>query len=268
MKRKNKESIFVSIFKGLLIFVVILGLFGFAGYKIVETVKYSHLFEINEIVIDPSLAFIKSSKLAALEGKNIFEADLKGLQRQLQIQYPELSHLRLSKRFPDQILVSAKKRLAFAQSVIKGKDVTLDPDCVVLSVTQPITPEYPLIVGVSDLETPVPGVQMKSREAQAAVYLIRNFRTNKYLQTYKIQKVDVNNLSQIEFHLTDTLKIIVDQFDIEQKIQTLSLIISGAGLNLEEIDYIDLRFKEPLIRQKIADEPGAATPTPAPVPVD
>ena len=262
MKKRNKESdkktsfAFV-LFRNLVVAIVVIGGIFFAWQTIIAKVKNSELFRIRSIVVsDPSMQFIKTSRLINLKGHNIFAVHLDSLSRQLQMQYPEIAEIKLLKRFPDQIVVATKKRFPFAQTKIKNKDVTLDAQGIILSSA--VNPEaLPVISGIFAQKSEIiPGTQLKSDEARIALEVLRTFRMNKYLSVYKILRIDVTNLSQIEFYLTDSLKVITDQLNISERIQLLSLILSQAKLKLEDVSYIDIRFKEPIIRFKEPIKPN------------
>ena len=234
MKKKNKEpTVPMILLRNLILGILAVALLVFVYQKMISSFKHSARFKIREIVYDPSLQFLSSSRLSTLKGRNIFDVDLKNLQRQLQLQYPEIAQLKLIKRFPDQIAVSAKRRLMFAQSWIKNKEVVLDPQGVILSVKGGREEKnLPVILGINAGNTMVsPGVFFNNAQAQTALRILTAFRLNKFLSSYKISKIDVSNLSKIEFYLTDTLKIIADQTNIPGKIQLLGLDRKSTRLN-------------------------------------
>ena len=256
MGKKDKNSILRPAFFFWLIFwTVILGSFIFAGQSFWKRLEYSDLFRIKTIVVsDPSMQFIKTSRLVNLKGRNIFSVDLNRLAQKLQNQYSEIADIKLRKRFPGQIVVVTKKRIPFAQIRIRNKAVIIDGEGVVLSYSSAgaFNQELVFISGISsEKSAPLAGAQLKGADLKASLELAKIFRENKYLSVYKILRIDFNSLSQIEFYLTDTFKVIVDQNNIREKIQVLSLMLSQAKLKLEEINYIDLRFKDPLIDPKV-----------------
>ncbi len=253
-KKTNKEpKLIFYLIRNLVLVTLVFVLFAIGIVKLLQQFKGHDNFKIKGIVFAPTLQPIKSVQLNNLKGKSIFDVNLDQLQRQLQMQHPELAQLRVMKRFPDQIFVSARKRLPFAQIKIKGKDVTLDSEGVVLSMSIPPGKDLPVILTDGFENVPVfMGGQLKGTVIQTALTVIRIFRLNKYLSSYKIAQINVRHLSQIEFYLTDTLKVIIDQNSINYKLQMLSLILSKAKLNLEEVSYIDLRFKEPITGKKVS----------------
>jgi len=251
-KRRNKKSFFSFLFFRNLAFGIFVALVIFVLYqRLTLQLKNSPRFKIREIVYDPSLEFIQSGRLAALKGRSIFEVNLKALQKQLKNQHPELNDLKLSRQFPDRIRVSARKRIPFASVQIKNKDYLLDGEGVVLSNTIASVHSVPVITGIKPTASVLmPGQILNTPDLRVALKVLKAFGMNKYLAVYRILRIDVENLSQIEFYLTDRLKIMIDQTAIAQKMQVLGFLLSRAKLKLEDVNYIDLRFKEPIIGKK------------------
>ena len=252
MKRKNKEPLISFGFvRNLVVGILMIFFLCLAAQRVIVDIKTSERFKVREIVYDPDLQFMKSGKLMSLKGRNIFDVDLGALERQIQTQYPEISQLKLSKKFPDEIQVTARRRIPFAQTKLKNKDIVLDPEGIVLSLNGGAGKDLPAIVAADSDHSPINlGMPLRSQDIQAALQVIKAFRMNKSLANRRISTIDVNNLSQIEFQMADSFKIIVDQVSVQQKIQMLSFLLAQAKLNSEEVNYIDLRFKEPIIGKK------------------
>lgn len=241
--------------------------------------KRSDYFKVRQILYDQGSEFIKISRLAGLKNKNIFEVDLNAEQKYLQRQYPEISQLQIYRRFPDQLVVLARKRVAFAKANIKNRNVILDEEGVVLT---PIaeTPDLPTIYGKGLGKADVsPGTAVRGADLRCALKVIRNFKENRRLDSYQISKINVDNLSQVYFYILKTektsvgvsvlaplkvpktaalsknavneeLKIIIDRDDIPHKMKILELILSQAKPEFGDVQYVDLRFKEPILGKK------------------
>ncbi len=250
-RKKNKKPLLsFRLLRNLTLSIFVIFLILVLYQSIMRELKASRHFKIREIVCDPTLQFLKSSRLASLKGKSIFEVNLSALQKQLQNQYPEISQLKLSRRFPAQIRVSAQKRIPFATIEINHKNYTVDPEGIILSQSWR---DLPVITGLKPRrEIIFPGQILKGYDLQSALKVLKAFKTNKYLSATQILRIDVESLSQIEvyIHIPGELKILVDQNNIAQKIQMLSLLLSQAKLKLEDVHYIDLRFREPIIGRK------------------
>ncbi len=213
--------------------------------------KSSDYFQIREIWVQPSLRFLESSRILALQGKNLLDVDLKKIERQLQIQYPQVSNLRLMRRFPDQVRVVALRRFPFAQAKIGEKRIILDEEGNVLSSADSSGGELPWIVGLNGMRSrPEIGLPLRDKEVQIALEILKLFHTARDLSAYHVSKIDVSNLSQINFYISDDLRIIMSEEGIYRQLRMLSLVLPQARAELAKTKYIDLRFKEPILGKK------------------
>ena len=131
-----------------------------------------------------------------------------------------------------------------------GNDIVLDSDCMVLSFDFRSGSKLPYVSGVSMTKKPVLGKPLKIMSIKVVVDIIKEIESNKDISSRKISSVDVSNLSKIVFYFSDNLKVVVDRYKIKQKINKLGILLSQGNLNFKNVDYIDLRFKEPLLGKK------------------
>jgi len=250
MARKKKLTI-PPYAKYLFISILVIGI----GFIVVNKAQYlfSHIdyFKIRSVTIDSSLQFINKRDFRSLMGRNIFTVNLKTVQRKLNYKYPQASKLKVIKRFPNQISVLATQRVPFAQLQIQNKTVVLDREGVILSLEGEKNKKLPNIVGVK-LNNPklVLGLPLRGSDIWLTLKIIKLFKANSSLASYSIQGVNVENLSKIYFTLSNKLDIIIDRNKIAQKIRVLGVVIAQDRLDLKDVKYIDLRFKEPVIGKK------------------
>jgi len=214
---------------------------------------FSHVdyFKVRSVTIDPSLQFINKRDLRSLMGKNIFKIDLKAVQRRLSYKYPQAAKLKVVKRFPNQVSVLAKQRVPYAQLQIQDKIVVLDREAVILSLEDKKDKNLPDIVGTK-LKNPklVLGMPLKGSDIWLTLKIIKLFSANSSLDPYVIKGVNIENLSKIHFTLSNQLDVIIDRDKIAQKIRVLGIVLAQDRLDLGDVKYIDLRFKEPIIGKK------------------
>lgn len=230
----------------IMIFVVFLAFVAY--HQAIRFLKTSEFFIVKDIALGPSVKDLKSRTLENLKGKNLLAVDLKMIQRDLQYQYPEISELKVSRRFPDQIYVSAYRRVAVAQLKVKNQTVVLDKYGVILpsSVGQGL--QLPLLTGVeTERWKPALGTRMRGKDLFIALQIINSFSEEPSLSSYQISRVDVGNFSEIFFFLSNNLKIIIDRDNIIPKIRLLSVVLSQMRPDLGDIKYVDLRFKDPVL---------------------
>ncbi len=248
MAKFRKTSPAVGIVKTVIVFIVWAFLI-FVGYKAaLSFCRSCDYFTVKDIWYESTLQAIQSSELSALKGKNLFDVDLKKAQRQLQSRYPQFKELVVLKRFPNQILVVAKKRPVFAQVKAGARTVVVDEKGVVLSIHSDEGKDLPFIVGINGFKSKiVPGVMMEGESLQTALGIIRAFLSEKNLSSHRMIKIDISNLSEIFFYLEDNLKIIIDRENVAHKLKMLGLVLAQAKPDPREIRYVDLRFKEPIL---------------------
>ena len=189
--------------------------------------------------------------MSKLMGKNIFAVDVKAVQQKLAFKYPQATQLKVMKKFPNQLAIKAKQRSPFAQTRMKNRTLTLDEEGVVLSTTTQQDDRLPLITGLSPSQSRFSlGMPIKGEMMRAALDIIKAFNNSESLTKYKINKVDIENLSKINLFLSNQPTIILDGERAEHKMQILSLVLSQTELDLKGVKYLDLRFKEPIIGRK------------------
>jgi len=209
--------------------------------------RNAELFMVKEIVKDPSLAFIESRYLTQLKGQSIFDVDLKATQRRIQAAHPEIFGLRVERRFPDKIAVAAQQRLPFASTTLEGKDMILDKEGVVLGFRSLARGKLPYIRMSDAIGKPMLGKPLRSRQIQVGLEIIEAMQTDTHVKEYHMATMKADNLSKIEIYFSNNMKVIMDKDKISQKVRNLGILLSHGNIDLKGVQYIDLRFKEPIL---------------------
>jgi len=252
MARKNskKQSWKISIITYSLIGIFSAFIIFFVANQAVLFFKKNELFMIKEIVKDPNLPSLDMGFLDRLKGRSIFTVDLRSMASRLQARNPQVDHFRILRKFPDRIYIVAKTREPFAILSIRHQEAVIDEEGVVLSSNGPAPRQLPVVIGVGAIKVVKEGRPVSSDEVRTAIEVIRDFSANRQVAAYGMSVVDVSNLSKIVCTLSDGLKVIVDQDSLPQKFRTLEFLLTEGKLKLDEILYIDLRFKEPVLGKK------------------
>jgi hypothetical protein len=129
-------------------------------------------------------------------------------------------------------------------------------------------PDLPLIGG---LETKIFGPKAGKKysnikELSFAVNTLKAFRFNRVLRFYKIKKIDVANLDNasvlVQLPIKEApagakapevpawIEIKLGEAGIKDKVGVLATLLLQAKNDLPKIKYIDLRFKDPIIKLK------------------
>lgn len=219
--------------------------------KIIEILKGSGLFKVKEVFYDPSLEFIRDPLVVSLVGKNLFAIDASRVHRQLERQYPQIGNLRVVKKFPNQILIIAKQRLAFSQAKFGNMVVSIDKSGVALGVSTKADHSLPLITGMKNSKPRIiPGHVIADKNLWLALRLLKSFQKSPALSKHKVVQIDISNPAQIYIFLLENFKVIVDNENVDQKLRILDLLLSEGRLEFKKVNYIDLRFSEPILGKK------------------
>ncbi len=248
-RKKNNQTNMTGVAKGF-VTILLCGFFLYGLYRGLGTFFYSSsVFRIDEVVKIPSLQFIQSRSLDRLLGQNIFRADLKDTERRLKTEYPQLDRLRIVRMLPNRIAVIAEKREPFAVIVLKNQDILVDDTGVIITMNASGNESVPQVIGVNDVSVLRQDRPLSSQKISVGFSVIAALGANDSLRKFKLHWVDVTNLSQIRLQMNG-MEVVLDHSGIDQKIQTLALLLSDTGIALEQINYLDLRFREPIIRKK------------------
>ena len=206
------------------------------------------MFTVKEVMLEPALVFMKSDELLWAKGKNIFLVDINRIERKLRFQYPQIAHLKVCRKFPDQIFVSATKLNAFVQLRIKDNFFAVDPQGIVLSVTKRPFEMLPLVKGIRLQQSKIIlGRALKDEQLSLAVNVVNLFPKIFNRSQLRVSEIDISNSTKIEALLTNNLKIIIDENNIADKINMLRTLLVQNKIDLKTVAYIDLRFPQPIV---------------------
>lgn len=249
------------------IIIIFLGVL-WAGVGILKILGSKDYFKIKEIMtnedntIDGSTMLTinpersRGIDLSYLKGKNIFSIDLRQESQDIVQQNPVYRKIRLIRVIPNRIFVDFIRRKPIA--LIKlYRYFAVDEEGMVFEVPKELDyAQLPLILG---LETKIFGAKSgriyKLKELALALDIIREAKNNQTLRGYKIKIINVTDINNASFFLLLTggfegLEIKLDADELKEKFAILTGILSQDKENLVKIKYIDLRFKEPVIKLK------------------
>ncbi|MCM8757854.1 MAG: hypothetical protein NC903_02200, partial [Candidatus Omnitrophica bacterium] len=90
------------------------------------------------------------------------------------------------------------------------------------------------------------GQKVQLTEIRYALELIAKIKSKKFFEGYILKKIDITNLKEMKFFI-DGLKVIIGE-EIERGLRVLELLLPELKQDLPKIEYIDLRFKEPVVK--------------------
>ena len=260
-KRRYNLPLYLIIFLA----VIFLAIFLLIGY-IWKTLTTSDFFNVKQVAVRNS-----DASFDYLKGKNIFSLDLERQARSIVSLCPDCRMVRLSRILPDCIVVDFLKRQPVA--LIKFyKNFAVDEQGVLFY--PPINIDESDLPIINGLETkifaPRPGIRYKRSELDLALNIIKEIKANKAFKGFTLIKIDVVNPQSAGFFILlpkqsanytlSTLQsewvgfeVRIGEGNIKQKLMILNGLIMQARKDWGNIKYIDLRFKEPLIKLNNVD---------------
>lgn len=256
----KKQKLKIPIKLIIVVIFIFLGLF--TTSKAVRNLKNADYFIIREIIANEPKA-----DLSYLKGKNIFTVDLNQESRNLLSAYPGYKKIRLVRILPNRLFADFVKRRPLAY-VKLYRYFCVDSDSVLFNSTEEsINPDLPVIFG---LETKIFGPKLGKRyelkELLLALNIIKESNKNNIFKDYRIKKIDAINVTNTLVFLSfltlakdyrggatlgsQILEVKISEGQIIDKINLLASLLTQLKNELDKIKYIDLRFKEPVVKFK------------------
>lgn len=262
MKKRKPKAIFVPII-GLLIFAIIL----FVIFYFAESaIKKSDFFKINEIIINGNDG--ANLSFDYLKGRNIFAIDLKKEEYLAMRLYPISKAIKLIKILPNRIFVDFVIRRPIAY-VKLYRNFYVDEEGILFEAPLGVELfELPVISGLeAKIFGPKKGQKYDIKELTTALKIIKIIKNNAALKDLTIKKVDAADLVNMSVFLLlpfppvneavdkknaplGALEVKFGQEYINEKIDILGNLCVQGRKDLGNIQYIDLRFKDPVIKFK------------------
>lgn len=213
-------------------------------------------FKIKDIIINKPQGTFDFSYLS---GRNIFNIDLKKESRYISELYPVYKNIRLVRLLPDRLFIGFTDRNPIAY-VKLYRYFCVDSDGVLFDMPQAReASDLPVITG---LERKIPGSktggQYNGKELATALNIIKEIEINNLSRKYKIERIDVSNPAGISCFISQSpsglkaIEVKIGMEDIGDKIRVLAGLFAQLNEGVSNIKYIDLRFKEPVVKFKDA----------------
>jgi len=202
--------------------------------------------------------------LSYLKGKNIFSVDLKKEAMYIAQAYPVYRKVSLTRILPDRVAVRCSVRKPFAY-VKLYRYFSVDEDLVLFDMPQQLEADLPVISGLeAKIFAPKPGKKYDIKELTLALDIVKEIGRNKIFDDYKIRRINLVSPSDASVFMlaqskeagyskrkpadAEGLEVKVGQGNIKDKVNILASLFAQEKNNLYNIKYIDLRFKEPVIK--------------------
>lgn len=241
-KRESKIGIRITFF------LIVLSAI-YLSFKLLSNFLWTaEYFNIKTIIVND-----KNIDLSHLLGKNIFSINLNGEAQKILFTYPNYNKISVVRYLPNCIKVGLKKREAIAY-IRLYRYFAVDSEAVLFNLdnNEPMNPNLPVISGLeTKIFAPKSGKEYYGiKELALSLDLIKEIKAIRGLKEYRIKKIDASTAARLSFYILENIEIKTGESDISHKLRLLNSILTQLGSDLNRIKYIDLRFKEPVIKYK------------------
>jgi cell division septal protein FtsQ len=224
-----------------------------SGY-LLQLIKNLDYFKVKDIIVSKE-GFID---LSYLKGHNIFAIDLQRESRYISGQHPDYKYIRLIRVLPDRLFVEFIKRKPVAWIKLY-RYFCVDEDSMLFDVSsRSETQDLPVILGLeTKIFGPKSGVKYHSEELDLALDIIKEFRRSRVLRYFKLRQLDVAKPANVSLFLLvpvarqavqPGLEVKIGQGQLKDNLVILGALLVQLKNDWHNIKYIDLRFKEPVIK--------------------
>jgi len=187
-------------------------------------------------------------------GQSIFKVNLKEQAQRLSKLYSGYEKVILKRFLPNKIIVDFIPRQALALLMLSD-DFYVDRKGVLFqTVHQEIDDSYlPLIVGLeARIPYPRSGLKCNEDSLQAILKFIHNLNNDsKLAEKIEIKEINLINVNDIFLFTINDCKINLGSAEsLDKDLLILQRLISEINSDLDKIEYIDLRFREPVVKYK------------------
>ncbi len=261
MTRIEKHNRFKKVFLwgviGIVLISVIL-LLSFSWFK------NSSLFNVKKITVLNSQ--YANLQFDYLKNSNIFELDLMKLEQFIADDYYFIDSVRISRYLPDQLIIQVEEKTPIARILLrdgrKNKYFSIDKQGMLLPVEVYSSDNPVVLLGFHGfLRDPNVGKVYYYDELSACIAFVDSIKKIAIPGFLHLRCIDFKNKNNIYVlfcinnnetkNLDDfCLKVVFTLRDINDKTDLLVKVLYSLVDKLDKIDYIDLRFNEPIVKEK------------------
>ncbi|MFH1198632.1 MAG: hypothetical protein V1650_00490 [Candidatus Omnitrophota bacterium] len=235
--------------------IIIIAIGGAIGYiwRVVTTAEY---FRIKDVAVREQGVV----DFSYLKGKNIFDISLGDEIGGILERYPNYSQIKLVRILPNRIYVDFIRRRPVAFVKLAAKFFAVDSKGVIFYIpAQAEDSGLPLILGLENKASRFKlGKKNNIRELYFALYIIYELKSNRALHDYKISRIDVSSSRSAEFFISfadkqitvGDLQVKISPENLREKVGLLAGLVTQGRSDLANVEYVDLRFKEAVIKLK------------------
>lgn len=248
-RKKLPSGLTVGLIRWTGVFVITAVFVFFSFQAISSFLHHARTFDISQVSVSGDLGDLDIPELGKMKGRNIFEADLKGLQEKISARYPRIGGVKIVRRLPNEIAVSGFRREPVATTVLGGRSAVLSQDGSLMAVSSDDPAGLPLVKGLKFYKT-ISGTSAGSAEFSLVYSIIDTVRNDHALQALRLRSVDIHDPEKITCVFgegRESFEVFLSRQGLKDEKTLLREMVGRRGLDLAAIQYIDLRYRQPVI---------------------
>ena len=245
LKPSRKRGRWHAFVKPLAGYAALIGLAGYATYRLSVVAAGAHMLRVDAIVIHGNERLSNGEVLAilgGLRGENLISTDLDRWRRRL-LTSPWVSDAALRRSLPSTVDVAIRERQPIGVGRIAGEMYLVDERGVIIDQYGPqyADLDLPIIDGLGAAPHDAPTLTDDAR-ADLAARVIAAVKGNAKLAS-RVSQVDVSDLHNASVILTgDPTMIQLGEDQFAQRLQGYLDVAPALHQRVADIDYVDLRF--------------------------
>ena len=236
------------------VILILLVVFGVGVLAVIGWTKFTSMdvFTLEYIQLEGGSTVCSSEDIMKrINKKNLWEIDLPQLSYKIsRWWWPYFEQVYIQRQFPDTLKIILVERKPFAQLKLNRFYLISDSQIVLPPVLTEPHPGYPVIEGSRVLRSKVGiGELLRDERISLALKVLDEFRSlGSLFPEYNITSINVRQPSNIQFYLKGyPVQIRVSQDQLSSAFEILPELLKRYKEKLAGIEYIDLRFRRPII---------------------
>ena len=259
MKKRNGNKKINLPIRPIITFAAALLIFVLGAAYIWSLASSSEYFRVKYVLCKDG----QLSELDYLEGRSIFDIDLRTEAQRILAYYPGSKQVRLLRSLPDRLFVDFVMRKPIALLRLSKYYIVDSEGVLYTTVSQAGDYDLPVITGLeSKITSPRPGTRCDIREFRFALDMIKEANKGKIFKVYQVKRIDVKEATDVTLFVNiptgsqsaevplGFLEVKIGEGGSREKMAMLAGLILASKSDLPNIKYMDLRFKEPVIKLK------------------
>jgi len=185
-------------------------------------------------------------------GENIFKLNLKKAAKRLNALFPDYKIIIIKRALPDRVIIDFIPRHAVARIKLSDYFCVDREGVLFLSVNQKEDESHlPLVVGLkTQIINPRSGTKCNDIVLSKTLEFIDSLNRDKNLAAQlKIKNINLSNINDIFLTTTSDCRINLGAVSsLDKKLLILQKLLSKISHEVDKTKYIDLRFREPVVK--------------------